>query len=163
MTAAGTETVELEAVSLNSEAVLGGDFLLQAFDLAVFELHDLAASGTNQVVVVPLVRDVVILSLGAEMAGLGQTRIAKQIEGTVDRGQAQMGIALRQLVVHGFRRDMFLAKKGSKNQLPLARKLQLMFGQMVFQGLHLFRIFARCHDQPPGVVIKTQSYRPVKR
>ena len=163
MTAAGTEAVKLEAVSLDSEAILGGDFLLQAFNFAVFELHNLATSGANQVVVVPLVRDVVILGLGPEVAGLGQARIAKQIEGTVDRGETQMGIAFRQLMVHGFRGDMFLAKKGTQNQLPLARELQLMFGQMVFQGLHLFRIFARCHDQPPGVVIKTQSYRPVKR
>jgi len=37
MAAAGTEAVELKAVSLDSEAVLGGDFLLQAFNLAVFE------------------------------------------------------------------------------------------------------------------------------
>src|SRR5215831_15505418 len=66
-------------------------------------------------------------------------------------------------MVHSLRRDMFLAKKGTKNQLPLAREFQLMFGQMVFQGFHLSRIFARCHDQPPGVVIKTQSFRPVKR
>ena len=163
MAAAGTEAVELKAVSLDSEAVLGGDFLLQAFNLAVFELHDLAASSANEVVVVPLVRDVVILGLGPKVAGLGQTCITKQIEGAVDCGQAQMGIVLCQLVVHSFRRDMFLAKKGTKNQLPLASEFQLMFGQMVFQGFHLFRISARCHDQPPGVVIKTQSYPLVKR
>lgn len=163
MTAAGAEAVQLEAVSLDGEAVLDGDFFLQAFDLAVFELHDLATPGTNQVVVVPLVRDVVILSLGPEMAGLGQARLAKQIKGTVDRGQTEVGVTLRQLMVHGFRRDMLLAKKGTENQLALAGKFQLMFGQVVFQGLHLFRISTRCHEQPPGGVIKNQSWRPVKR
>lgn len=146
MTAAGTEPVQFKAVSLNGEAVLDGDFFLQAFDLAVFELHDLATPGTNQVVVVPLVRDVVILSLGPEMAGLGQAGIAKQIKGTVDRGQTEMGVTLCQLMVHGFRRDMLLAKKGAENQLALACEFQLMFGQVIFQGFHLFRIFTRCHE-----------------
>src|SRR5215510_9845123 len=115
MTAAGAEAVQLEAVCFDGEAVLGGDFFLQAFDLAVFKLHDLATSGTNQVIMVPLVRYVVILSLGPEMPGLGQARIAKQIEGPVDRGQSEMGVALCQLVVHGFCRDMFLAKKGAED------------------------------------------------
>ena len=115
MTAAGAEAVQFEAVGLDGEAVLDSDFFLQALDLAVFKLHDLAAAGANQVIVVSLVRDIVILGLGAEMAGLSQAGIAKQIEGAVDRRQAKMGIALRQLVVHGFRRDMFLSKKGTED------------------------------------------------
>src|SRR5574341_1366406 len=67
-----------------------------------------------------------------------------------------MGVALRQLVVHRFRRNMFLAKKGTEDQFALACELELVFGQVVFQGVHLFRIFARRHDQPPtGSSLKT--------
>lgn len=142
MTAAGAEAVQLEAVSLDGEAVLGGDFFLQALNLAIFELDDLAAAGANQVIVVPLMRDVVVLGLGTEMAGLGQAGIAKQIERAVDRGQAEMGVALRQLVVHGFRRNMLLTKKDVEDQFALTGELQLMFGQVVLQGLHLFCMFA---------------------
>jgi hypothetical protein len=164
MTAAGAEAVQFEAVGLNGEAVFGSDFFLQAFNFAVFELDDLAAAGANQVVVVSFVGDVVILGLGAEMAGLSQAGFAKQIERAVDRGQAEMGVALRQLVIHRFRRDMFLAKKGAEDQFALAGELELMFGQVVFQGLHLFRISARRHDYASvGVVIKDQSLWPVKR
>ena len=164
MTTAGAEAVQFEAVSLDGEAVAGGDFFLKALNFAVFELDDLATSGTDQVVVVSLVRNVVILRLGAEMAGLGQTGVAKQIEGTVDRRQAEMGVALRQLVVHRFRRDMFLAKKCGEDQFPLTGEFQLMFGEVAFQGLHLLHIFARCHGYASdGVVIKNQSSWPVKR
>jgi hypothetical protein len=164
MTAAGAEAVQFEAVGLNGEAVFGSDFFLQALNFAVFELDDLAAAGANQVVVVSFVGDVVILGLGAEMAGLSQACFAKQIERAVDRGQAEMGVTLRQLVIHRFRRDMFLAKKGAEDQFALAGELELMFGQVVFQGLHLFRIFARRHDYASvGAVIKNQSLWPVKR
>jgi hypothetical protein len=47
MTAAGTEAVQFETVGLDREAVACGDFLLEAFDVAIFELHDLAAVGAD--------------------------------------------------------------------------------------------------------------------
>src|SRR3990167_5945377 len=105
MTAASTEAVEFKAVSGNGEAVPGGDFLLELFDLAVFKFHDLAAVGANQMIVMALVGNVVILRLRAEMPGLRQPRFAKEVEGAVNGCEPQMRVFLRQLVVHLFGGD----------------------------------------------------------
>lgn len=132
MTTASAEAVEFKTVSRNGEAVSGGDFLLELFDLAVFKLHDLAAVGANQMVVMTLVGNVVILRLRAEMPGLRQPGFAKQVEGTVDGGEPQMRIFLRQLVVHRFGGDVLLLEEGVKNEFALARVLQLVFAEVCF-------------------------------
>jgi hypothetical protein len=141
MTAAGTEAVELKAVSLDREAVAGGYFLLQAFDVAVFELHDLSAVGANEVVVVAFMGDIIVLSLRAEVSCLRQAGFAKEIERAVDRRQPQMRIFSRELVVQLFRGDMLLLEKGIKNQLALAGAFQLMLPEMLFQGFYFFLMF----------------------
>ena len=68
MTATGTEAVQLEPVSLDGEAILGGDFFLQPFNLAVFELDDLAAVLADQVIVVLLLGALVPRLAIAEVA-----------------------------------------------------------------------------------------------
>ena len=77
MTAAGAEAVEFEAVGLDREAVACGDFFLKPFDVAIFEFHDLAAVGADQVIMMTLVRNVVVLGLRPEMPGLREARFAK--------------------------------------------------------------------------------------
>ena len=140
MTAARTEAVEFEAVSLDRKAVAGGDFFLEALNVAVFKLHDLSAVGANKVVVMALVGNIVVLGLGAKVPGLCQTGFAKKIERAVNRRQSQMRIFSRKLVVHLFRRDVFLLEKGIEDQFTLSGKLQLMLSEMLFQPLHLFRM-----------------------
>ena len=71
MAAPRTQPVQLQFVGLDGEPISAGDFLLEAFDVAVLKFYDLPAGRTDQVVVVPLVSDIVVLSLGAEMARLG--------------------------------------------------------------------------------------------
>jgi len=141
MTAASTESVKFKAVSGNSEAVPGRDFFLELFDLAVFEFHDLAAVGADQMVVVALVGNVVVLGLRAEMPGLCQTCFAKKVEGAVDGGEPQMRVFLRQLVVHRFGSDVFLLEERVEDELTLARILQLVFSEVRLQRLHLFHMF----------------------
>lgn len=141
MTTASAEPVEFKAVSRDGEAVSSRDFFLELFDLAVFKLHDLAAVGANQMVVMTLVGNVVILRLRAEMPGLCQTGFAKQVEGTVDGGKPQVRVFLRQLVIHLFGGDVFLLEECVKNEFALARVLQLVFAEMRFQRFHLFRMF----------------------
>ena len=63
MTAAGAEPVEFKPVGLDGKAVARGDFLLQLFDLAIFEFHDLAAARADEVIVMALVGDVIVLRL----------------------------------------------------------------------------------------------------
>ncbi len=63
MTAAGAESVEFKAVGLDGKAVPGGDLLLQFFDLAVFKFDDLAATCADEMIVMPLMGDVIILRL----------------------------------------------------------------------------------------------------
>jgi hypothetical protein len=141
MTAASAEAVEFEAVSGNGEAVPGGDFLLKLFDLAVFKLHDLAAVGANQMIVMTLVGNVVILRLRAEMPGLCQTCFAKKVEGAVDGCEPQVRVFLRQLVVHCFGGDVLLLEEGVENEFTLTRVLQLVLAEVRFQRLHLFHMF----------------------
>ncbi len=138
MTAAPAEAVELKAVGRDGEAVPGGDFLLKLFDLAVFEFHDLAAVGADQMVVVAFVGDVVVLRLRAEMARLRQAGFAKQVERAIDSRKPQMRVFFRQLMVHLFSGDMFLLEEGLENELALAGVFQLMFAEMRFERFHLF-------------------------
>lgn len=140
MTTARTEAVEFEAMSLDRKAVTGSDFFLKTLDVAVFKLHNLSAAGANEVVVMTLMGDIVVLGLSAEVPGLCQTGFAKEIERAVNRRQSQMRIFSRKLVVHLFRRDVFLLEKGIEDQFTLAGKLQLMLSEMLFQPLHFFRM-----------------------
>ncbi|SPP63351.1 hypothetical protein NITLEN_10437 [Nitrospira lenta] len=140
MTAASAEAVELEAVSGDGEAVPGGDFLLKLFDFAVFELHDLAAVGADQMVVVTLVGDIVVLRLRAKMPRLRQAGFAKQVECAIDGREPQMRIFLRQLMIHFFRGDVFLLQEGLQDEFALARVLELVFAEVRFQRFHFFRM-----------------------
>ena len=148
MAAAGTEAVELKSVSFDDKSVLGRHFFLKALNVAVFKLYNLIAAGADQVIVVALVRDVVVLRLRAEVAGLCKAGIAKQIECSIDGGEPEMWIGLGQLVVHGFRGNVFLPEEGTQNQFTLAREFELMLAEVLLQRLHFFHIL-RCHDGPP--------------
>ncbi len=77
MPAAGAEAVEFQAVGLNSEPVFRGHFLLELLDLTVLELHDLPAAGTDEMIVVPFVRYIVVLGLRTEVSGLGEPCVAE--------------------------------------------------------------------------------------
>lgn len=151
MTAARAESVELEAVSLDGKTVAGRHFFLKALNVAVFELHDLPTARANKVIMMALMRHIVILGLRTEVPGLGQTRVAEEIERAVNGREAQVRIFARQLVVHRFSRDMFLLQKGIEDQFTLSRKFELMLSKMLFQDPHFFDMF-RHHDQsePPG-------------
>ncbi len=59
-----------------------------------------------------------------------------------------MGIFSRKLVVHRFRRDVFLFEKGIENQFTLARELQLVLPEMLFQHPYLLRMLG--HSAGPA-------------
>ena len=145
MAATGTETVQFKAVGLDGKPVSYGDFFLQALDVAVLKLDDLSAPCTDQMVVMALVRNVVVLGLRSEVASLGKSGVAKEIEGSVDGCQPEMRIGLGQLMVHRFGRNMFLSEESAENQFPLAGEFQLVLRQMFLQRLHLLDVLPRCH------------------
>jgi hypothetical protein len=140
MTTAGTEPIKLETVGVDREPVRGGDFFLEAFNVAIGEFHDLAAAGTDEMVVMAFMGDVVVLRLGAEVPRLGEAGLAKQVEGAIDRGQAQMRIFFGELVVHLLSRDVFLLEKRVEDEFALTRELQLVLAKVLFERLHLFRM-----------------------
>ena len=84
MTAARTEAVELKAVGVDRKSVPSGHFFLKPLNLLIFKFHDLFAAGTDEMIMVAFVRDVVVFRLRAEMPGLCETGIAEQIECPVD-------------------------------------------------------------------------------
>ena len=120
MPTAGTKAVEFESVRLNNKAVLRCDLFLQSFNLAILELHNGATAGTDEVVVMAFMGDVIVLRLGAEVTSLSNSGVTEQIQRPVNSSQAQVRVLFCKLVVHGFRRDVFLAKKGRQDQLALA-------------------------------------------
>ena len=126
MTTVRAEAIELETVGLNGESIASGDFFLKLFNFAVFKLDDLAATGANEVIVVALMRDVIVLGLRPEVPGLGESRIAKQVQCPVNGGQSEMWISFSQLVIHSFGRDMFLPEKRREDEFALAGELQLV-------------------------------------
>jgi hypothetical protein len=131
ITAAGTEAIELKAVSFDGESVAGGDFLLQSFDFLVFKFHDLLAAGADEVIMVALVRDIVVFRLRTEVPGLCETGIAEQIQRPIDGRESKMGVGLRQLVIHGLRGNMLLPEEGVQNQFTLSGELEVIFAQML--------------------------------
>jgi hypothetical protein len=126
MTTARAEAIELETVGLNGESIASGDFFLKLFNFTVFKLDDLAATGANEVIVVALMRNVIVLGLRPEVPGLGESRIAKQVQCPVNGRQSEMWISFSQLVIHSFGRDMFLPEKRRKDEFALAGELQLV-------------------------------------
>jgi hypothetical protein len=137
MTAVGAVAVELELVSLDGESVPGRDLGLQPLDFLVLELHDFPAAGTDQVIVVPLVRDVVVLRLGAEMTGLGQPRFAKKIQRAVDGRQSDMRVLFGQHAVHLLGGDVLILKKRLENVFALTGQLELVLGEVVLEDVDL--------------------------
>lgn len=63
MAAVDAEAVQLKSMGLNYEAVFRGDLFLQSLNFTVFELHDLSAAGTNKVIVMTLVGNIIVLRL----------------------------------------------------------------------------------------------------
>jgi len=141
MTAAGAESVKLEAVGLDDKAVSGGHLFLKTLDVAVLELHNLSAAGANEVIVVAFVRDVVVLRLSAEVPGLSQTRFAEEVQRAVNGRQSQVWIFASQLVVHRFSRDVLLLEKCVEDQFTLACELQLVLPEVLLQDPHFLGMF----------------------
>jgi len=161
MTATRTEAVKLKSVGFDGKSVPGGHFFLEPFNFFIFELHDLLAAGADEVIVVALVRDVVILRLRAEVPGLCEAGVTEQIECPVDGREPKVRIGLSQLVIHGFRGNMFLPEEGVQNQFTLASEFELMLAQMLPQSLHFLHMCI-CQDGPPIALIKDETAQLVK-
>lgn len=142
MAAACAEAVQFQSVSLDHKAVFCRDLFLESFDLTILKFYNGAATGTDKMVVMTFVRDVVVLRLGAEVPGLRNAGFAKEIQRAVDRGKTKMRVFLCELMIHGLGRHVFLSKKGRQDQLALAGQLQLMLGQVLAKHLHFFEGFA---------------------
>ncbi len=142
MAATRAEPVELQAVGLDHEAVFCRDLFLQPLDFAVLEFDDRAAAGADEMVVMAFMGDVVVLRLGAEVASLGDSSFAKEVQRAIDRRETQMGILLGELMIHRLGRHVLLPKERRENQLPLAGQFQLMLGQVLAKHVHFFEVFA---------------------
>ena len=163
MAAAGTESIEFEAVSLDGKPVPRCHFFLKTLDVAVLELHDFSTACANEMVMMALMRHIVVLGLSTEVPGLGQTRFAEEVERAVNGRQSQVWICASQLVVHRFSRDVLLLEKCVEDQFTLPRKFELVFPKMLLQDPHFFGMF-RHHDEtePPRSGIKDETEQPVK-
>lgn len=142
MAAARTEAVQLQPVGLDHKAVLGRNLFLQPFNLAVLEFYNRSTAGADEMVVMALMRDIVVLRLGAEVAGLGDACFAEEIQRAVNRGESEVGIFLRQLMIHRLGRDVFLSQERRQDEFALTSQLQLMLGQVLAKHVHFFESLA---------------------
>lgn len=109
------------------------------------------------------VRDVVVLRLSPEVAGLSQTGFAEEVQRTVNGCQAQVRILAGQLVVHLFGCNVLLLEKCIEDQFTLACKLQLVLPEVLLQSSHFFDMFRHGDEtNPPGAGIKDEMKRLVK-
>jgi hypothetical protein len=143
-------------VGFDGKAVPSRHFFLESLNFLVLKFHDLFAAGADEMIVVTFVRDIVVLRLRTEVPGLCEAGIAEQIERSVDRRESEMRIGLCQLVIHGFRGNVFLPEEGVQNQLTLTGKLELMLAQVFDQGLHFLDVLV-CHAEPPMHLIKDET------
>src|SRR5262245_29368209 len=105
------EPVELVAVAQHGEAAEPlGDALLQALDLVVLELEDQAALHADQVIVV-VADDLVARLAVAELALDGEAAVDQELERPVDRGVADLGLALAHLEEQLVDRDVLAGAK----------------------------------------------------
>ena len=125
-------------MGFDGEPVPGGYLFLEALDCLILEFHDLPAARADQVVMVALVRDIVVLRLGAEVAGLGQTCFAEEIQRAVNGRQSNMWVFFGQQAVHLFGGDVLVLKKRLQDVFALPRELELVLGEMVLEDANLF-------------------------
>lgn len=89
-------------------AMFFGDFFLQAFDLFIFELDDLAGLETYHMVMVPAAIKLEHGMSGIEMMPYHQTGGFELGQYPVHRGQANIFLALQQDLVNIFGAQVFL-------------------------------------------------------
>ncbi len=141
MAAGRAETVELQFVGRNRKAILRGNFLLQAFNVAVFEFDDFAAVRTNEMIMVTFVGNIIVLRLSSKMPGLGKARLAEQVHGAVNRGQPDVVTFLGQQKMHLVRSDVLHLQKGAEDDFALLGELELVFGEVIFERADFFERF----------------------
>lgn len=122
MSAAGAHAVEFQFMGLDGEPVSAGDLFLEPFDIFIFEFHDFAAPGANEMIVMPLMRHVIVLSLCPEVTGLGQPHLAKEIQCPVDGGQTNVGVFFGELPIHLLGGDVLVFQEHVQNMLALSRE-----------------------------------------
>ena len=109
---------------------------------------------------VALVRDVVVLRLSAEVAGLSQTGFAEEIQRAVNGCQSQVRILSGQLVVHLFGCNMLLLEERVEDQFTLACEFQLVLPQVFLQSSHFFGMFRHGDETnllEPGLKTKSRG------
>jgi hypothetical protein len=141
MPAPCAKTIQFKLVGLNGEAVASGHFLLEAFNIVVFKFHNLSAGGTDKMVVMALMRDVIVLGLRAEVPRLSQAGFTKEVQRSVDCGQADMRILFGKQSVHLLGGDVLHFQKHAEDLFALAGKLELVFRQVIFENTDLFNVF----------------------
>src|SRR5581483_11998870 len=98
--------VEFHLVAAESCAELAGDSLLEAFDVVVLELDDLAAALADEMIVMVIGNGFVASLAVVEVAFLEQVAFAKQPQGPVDGRVADVGVAFLDLGVKLLGADM---------------------------------------------------------
>jgi hypothetical protein len=84
-------------------------------------------------VMVPFMRHIIVLRLGAEMSSLSKTGLAKQIERAINGGQPDVRVFFGEEAVHRLGGDVFHFQEHAEDLLALAGELQLMLGEVILE------------------------------
>src|SRR5262245_46800922 len=140
------QPVDLVAVALDHEADPGRRLVLDALDLRVRELEDLAAGVADEVVVVLALVVALEARLPLQRQLLGQARRLQQLERPIHRGASDVGPPLldeREQVVHG--EVALRSEEGVQDRLALLAALQTVVGQIAREDLFLLAAGVALH------------------
>lgn len=131
---------------LDQEAVALGHFVLQLLDRLVFELFDVAATGTDQVVVVLPLAHVLVAGLAvAELHLAGDARLGEELQGAVHGGVADVRVLGPELQIQLLDAQMPVAGEETvEDDVALLGRLESALGHEFGESFFL----GSFHDDP---------------
>ena len=105
------------------------------------------------------VRNVIVLSLRAEVSRLGQAGLTKEIERSVNSRQADVGVLFGQQTIHLLCGDMLHFQERTQYLFALTGEFELMFRQVLFEHTDFFDVFAHSdiHNMEGPFLLKTNQ------
>jgi hypothetical protein len=149
----GAETEKFKAVIFYDKTMPAGDFVLQLFDLGIFEFDDQTATAADQVVVMLLAEHQFETALPVtEIPFGGNAAFGEQLEGPMDRGIADVRIFTAHLQVELFSGQMRgLLKKFLQDDHPLVGIFQPFLRQVIGEN------FPKIHGSPLSDSINNEN------
>jgi hypothetical protein len=130
-----TADVQIETVASDFEALPLGDLMLEALDLVVFKLKDLAAIETDHMVMMVSRGALVALNTVAELTYFNEVYINQQAQGSIHGRKTDAAVPITHFAMQVFSAEVIpAAQNHAKNGLALFREPQTAVKQLVLKS-----------------------------